>query len=70
MHDSSRFNLRAENIPQQVDWRKQGAVNEVQDQGKCGCCYAFSAVAAIEAQYFKNTGKLLKLSGNFSYLHK
>lgn len=31
-------------------------------KGQCGCCYAFSAVATIEAQYFKKTGDLVKLS--------
>lgn len=28
----------------------------------CGSCYAFSAIAALESQYFVKTGKLLELS--------
>jgi C1A family cysteine protease len=49
-------------IPTSVDWRSQGAVNPVQDQGQCGSCWAFSAIGAIEGHYFVKTGKLLKFS--------
>ena len=64
-HDSSRFQLSVAQIPQNVDWRQLGYVNPVQDQGQCGSCYAFSSCAAIEGQYFKATGNLVKLSGDF-----
>ncbi|XP_062337547.1 procathepsin L-like [Osmerus eperlanus] len=49
-------------IPCAWDWRKHGCVTNVKNQRKCGSCYAFAAVGALEGQWFKKTGKLLSLS--------
>lgn len=45
-----------------VDWRTQGAVTKVKDQGQCGSCWAFSATEAIESYSFLNGDKLQELS--------
>jgi len=45
-----------------VDWRSKHAVNSIQDQGRCGSCWAFSTTAAVEGAHAIKTGTLLKLS--------
>jgi hypothetical protein len=51
-----------EDAPISIDWRNNGYVTGVRDQGMCGCCYIFAASAALEGQYAKRYGKLVSIS--------
>lgn len=50
------------NLPESIDWRENGTVTEVRDQGTCGSCYIMAAIESLEGQYFRKTGKLKKFS--------
>ena len=49
-------------IPSHADMRDLGAVNPIQDQARCGSCWAFSAAAAMETSYKILGGPLVKFS--------
>ena len=61
--------VTGEALPDSVDWRdaslnpaKQVRVTAVKNQGQCGSCWAFSAIAGTEGAHAKTTGKLVSLS--------
>ncbi|CAG9864912.1 unnamed protein product [Phyllotreta striolata] len=50
------------NLPDEVDWRKKGAVTEVKDQKNCGACWAFSTTGSVESAHTIKTGNMISLS--------
>jgi cathepsin L len=53
---------RAKDLPLEVDWRSQGVISDVKDQGRCGSCWAFAATETIESYAAIATGTLSNLS--------
>jgi len=49
-------------LPTNVDWRDEGVVSPVKDQGHCGSCWAFASVATIESHAAINSGSMKTLS--------
>merc|ERR1712038_1369014 len=49
-------------LPDSVDWRDQGAVSELKNQGQCGSCWAFCTTEMIESYAAIATGNLPELS--------
>ncbi len=37
-------------LPTRWDWRNQGVVTGVRNQGECGACYAFAGIGSLESQ--------------------
>ncbi len=49
-------------IPSHWDWRDYGIVSPVKNQAKCGSCWTFSTVGAMESHYIKKYGQFRNLS--------
>ena len=53
---------RSDPLPDELDWRREGAVMAPMDQGSCGASWAFSATGAMEGRSFLKLKTLYKLS--------
>ena len=65
--DTTRF----DRLPEEIDWRNKDGMNylsSVKDQGRCGSCVSFAAIATMEAQY-NIAHKFPYLDLNFSEQH-
>ena len=52
-------------LPSHFDWRDQGIVPPVRDQGMCGSCWAFGTVGIMESSLGKNGAGGVNLSEQF-----
>ncbi|HAF63012.1 MAG TPA: hypothetical protein DCK95_11910, partial [Anaerolineaceae bacterium] len=53
------------NMPSSFDWRTQGVVPAVRDQGACGSCWAFGTVGVMESAIKIAGGPMTDLSEQF-----
>lgn len=53
MTSSDRYKTSADDVlPKSVDWRNEGAVTEVKDQGHCSKCTNFNPIRLVCINYF------------------
>lgn len=58
--------IRGTNAPPSLNWQTRGKVSPVKDQGDCGSCWSFSAIAAIESHLILKTNQIYNLSEQYA----
>jgi len=53
---------KRQSLPSSLDWRQYGMVTPVKNQGGCGSCWAFAAIAALEGRHMYTARQLVSLS--------
>lgn len=61
-NDSYNSIISEYSLPNSVDWRSEGVVNPIRDQGQCGSCWSFSTIQSVESATAIKYGKLPQLS--------
>lgn len=59
---AGHHNVPQSTAPAAIDWREEGAVQHVKNQGQCGSCWAFATVAALEGRTAIKSGTLPDIS--------
>ena len=60
--DCVSFAGTGKTVPDSYDWRSNGAVTPIKDQGQCGSCWSFSATGAMEGAWAIKHSDLVSLS--------
>ncbi|EAR95836.2 papain family cysteine protease (macronuclear) [Tetrahymena thermophila SB210] len=58
----TQLNSKSLILADSIDWREQGAITTVKNQGNCGSCWSFSAAALMESFNFIQNNTLVDFS--------